>query len=98
MSVGSKSALSSPTIGPTWCRSSRCRKLIAERLRLDLTKAPGANIKVIRWAQERQLSMTATRETIEITAGEVASELKRRGIGSDEKVTLTIEWRRRWNS
>ncbi len=35
--------------------------------------------------------MTATRETIEVTAGEVAAELKRRGIGSDEKVTLTIE-------
>jgi hypothetical protein len=35
--------------------------------------------------------MTATRETIEVTAGEVADELKRRGIGSDEKVTLTIE-------
>ena len=35
--------------------------------------------------------MTATRETIEVTAGEVAAELKRRGIGSDEKVTLIIE-------
>ena len=35
--------------------------------------------------------MTQTRETIEVTAGEVAAELKRRGIGSDEKVTLTIE-------
>ena len=35
--------------------------------------------------------MTATRETIEVTAGEVAAELKRRGIGSDERVTLTIE-------
>jgi hypothetical protein len=35
--------------------------------------------------------MTATRETIEVTAGEVAAELKRRGISSDEKVTLTIE-------
>lgn len=35
--------------------------------------------------------MTATRETIEVTAGEVAAELKRRGIASDEKVTLTIE-------
>ncbi len=35
--------------------------------------------------------MTATRETIEVTAGEVTAELKRRGIGSDEKVTLTIE-------
>ena len=46
-------------------------------------------------AQERQLSMTATRETIEVTAGEVAAELKRRGIGSDKKVTLTIEPERR---
>ncbi len=35
--------------------------------------------------------MTATRETIEVTAGEVGAELKRRGISSDEKVTLTIE-------
>jgi hypothetical protein len=35
--------------------------------------------------------MTAARETIEVTAGEVTSELKRRSIGSDEKDTLTIE-------
>jgi len=35
--------------------------------------------------------MTATREIIEVTAGEVAAELKRRGISADEKVTLTIE-------
>ena len=35
--------------------------------------------------------MTATRETIEVTAGEVTAELKRRGISSDETVTLTIE-------
>jgi hypothetical protein len=35
--------------------------------------------------------MVGTREIIEVTAGEVAAELKRRGIGSDEKVTLTIE-------
>ncbi|MFI5338128.1 MAG: hypothetical protein ACHQ5A_15170 [Opitutales bacterium] len=28
---------------------------------------------------------------IEITAGEIADELKRRGISSDERVTLTIE-------
>lgn len=35
--------------------------------------------------------MTGMRETIEVPAGEVAAELKRRGIGSDEKVTLTIE-------
>ena len=37
------------------------------------------------------MSRDATRETIEVTAGEVEAELKRRGIGSDEKVTLTIE-------
>jgi hypothetical protein len=37
------------------------------------------------------LSMSTTPQTIEITAGEVAAELKRRGIGSDERVTLTIE-------
>jgi hypothetical protein len=35
--------------------------------------------------------MTATREIIEVTAGELAAELKRRGIGADEKVQLTIE-------
>jgi hypothetical protein len=35
--------------------------------------------------------MSAMRETIEVTAGEISTELKRRGIGSDEKVTLTIE-------
>jgi hypothetical protein len=33
-------------------------------------------------------------EVIEVTAGEVAEELKRRGISSDEKVTLMIEPRR----
>ncbi len=33
----------------------------------------------------------ATRpEVIEVAAGEVADELRRRGIGSDERVTLTI--------
>jgi hypothetical protein len=35
--------------------------------------------------------MVEMRETIEVPAGEVAAELKRRGIGSDETVTLTIE-------
>jgi hypothetical protein len=30
-------------------------------------------------------------EIIETTAGEVAAELARRGIGSDERVTITIE-------
>ncbi|MGH7068400.1 MAG: hypothetical protein ACREFO_00100 [Acetobacteraceae bacterium] len=35
--------------------------------------------------------MTGTPETIEVAAGEVAAELKRRGIGSDERVTITIE-------
>jgi hypothetical protein len=35
--------------------------------------------------------MTGTPETIEVAAGDVAAELKRRGIGSDERVTVTIE-------
>jgi hypothetical protein len=35
--------------------------------------------------------MATARQVIEITAGEIAGELKRRGIGSDERVTLTIE-------
>jgi hypothetical protein len=35
--------------------------------------------------------MATARQIIEITAGEIAAELKRRGIGSDERVTLTIE-------
>jgi hypothetical protein len=33
----------------------------------------------------------AAPQVIEITAGEIAEELKRRGISSDERVTLTIE-------
>jgi hypothetical protein len=32
-----------------------------------------------------------TPQIIEVTAGEVSAELKRRGISSDERVTLTIE-------
>ncbi len=32
-------------------------------------------------------------DVIEITAGEVAAELQRQGIGSDERVTVTIEQR-----
>ncbi len=35
--------------------------------------------------------MTTTSQIIETTVGEVAAELRRRGIGSDERVTLTIE-------
>lgn len=35
--------------------------------------------------------MTAAANVIEVTAGEIADELKRRGISSDERVTLTIE-------
>ncbi len=35
--------------------------------------------------------MAAAPNVIEVTAGEVAEELKRRGIGSDERVILTIE-------
>ena len=34
---------------------------------------------------------TTTTQVIEIAAGEVAAELKRRGIGSDERVMITIE-------
>ena len=30
-------------------------------------------------------------ETIEVTVGDVAAELQRRGIGSDERILLTIE-------
>jgi hypothetical protein len=33
----------------------------------------------------------AAPQVIEITVGEIAEELKRRGISSDERVTLTIE-------
>jgi len=35
--------------------------------------------------------MASAAQVIEVTAGEVAAELKRRGIGSDERVRLTIE-------
>ena len=35
--------------------------------------------------------MSGAPEIIEVAAGEVAAELKRRGIGSDERVTVTIE-------
>lgn len=35
--------------------------------------------------------MAAAPNVIEVTAGEIAEELKRRGISSDERVTLTIE-------
>ena len=35
--------------------------------------------------------MATAPQVIEVTAGEVAAELKRRGIASDERVTLTIE-------
>ena len=35
--------------------------------------------------------MASTSHTIEVTADEVTAELKRRGISSDERVTLTIE-------
>jgi hypothetical protein len=35
-------------------------------------------------------NMAAAPQVIEVTAGEVADELKRRGISSDERVTLTI--------
>jgi hypothetical protein len=35
--------------------------------------------------------MAARTETIETTAGKVGAELARRGIGSDERVVVTIE-------
>ncbi|HME22398.1 MAG TPA: hypothetical protein VKI44_13820 [Acetobacteraceae bacterium] len=35
--------------------------------------------------------MAAPRQVIELTAGEIADELERRGISADERVTLTIE-------
>jgi hypothetical protein len=35
--------------------------------------------------------MPTTLGVIEVTAGEIAAELARRGISSDERVTLTIE-------
>ena len=35
--------------------------------------------------------MATAPNVIEVTAGEIAAELKRRGISSDERVTLTIE-------
>jgi hypothetical protein len=34
--------------------------------------------------------MARRREVIETTAGEVAAELARRGVGADERVTITI--------
>ena len=38
-----------------------------------------------------RMAMARTPSVIEVTAGEIAAELKRRGISSDERVTLTIE-------
>jgi hypothetical protein len=35
--------------------------------------------------------MAVAPDVIEVTAGEIADELKRRGISSDERVTLTID-------
>jgi hypothetical protein len=35
--------------------------------------------------------MTTPPKVIEVTAGEIAEALRREGIGSDERVTLTIE-------
>ncbi len=37
------------------------------------------------------MTRKAEAQAIEITAGEVAAELQRQGINSDERVTLTIE-------
>lgn len=38
--------------------------------------------------------MATPPNVIEVTAGEIAAELKRRGISSDERVTLIIETER----
>jgi hypothetical protein len=35
--------------------------------------------------------MSSTREVIETTAGKVSAELKRRGVGPDERVTVTLD-------
>lgn len=35
--------------------------------------------------------MGTAREVIQVTAGDISAELSRRGIASDERVTLTIE-------
>jgi hypothetical protein len=40
---------------------------------------------------EGQIIMAAAPDVIEVTVGEIAAELARRGISSDERVTLTIE-------
>jgi hypothetical protein len=37
------------------------------------------------------MAMAAAPNVIEVIAGEIAEELKRQGISSDERVTLTIE-------
>jgi hypothetical protein len=37
------------------------------------------------------MHMATPRQVIELAAGEIADELKRRGIAADERVTLTIE-------
>jgi hypothetical protein len=37
------------------------------------------------------MNMAAAPKVIEVTVGEIAAELARRGISSDERVTLTIE-------
>jgi hypothetical protein len=35
--------------------------------------------------------MSATRQVIETSAGDIAAELRRQGIGSDERVIVTVE-------
>jgi hypothetical protein len=42
-------------------------------------------------AELREGGMAALPDVIEVIAGEIAAELQRRGISSDERVTLTIE-------
>ena len=50
----------------------------------------------VRWASSADRAHCRVRgmtrpQVIEITAGEIADELRRRGIGPDERVRLTIE-------
>src|SRR5271157_2936276 len=44
-----------------------------------------------RFPPKRMDTMAAAPNVIEVKAGDIAEELKRRGISSDEPVTLTIE-------
>lgn len=47
--------------------------------------------KVGRQTAEGSVAISEMRETVEVAARDIAAELKRRGIGSDEKVTLITD-------